>query len=489
MGRGRTNRRELIGWSAALALTAVWKDRAGARAHALGWRDPSQSRADQVENIVRWILTTPRDPALRRAARELHAGLDPAQLLGAILVASARDIRTDRAAFNHSALSVSSIDQLTGSATPEVRQRDVLWCLDHFKEAQETEARSEDWRMAPIEAARVKDGARARAALVDALESWDRDAADVAVAGWVRSAPLDEVYALIWEYGLRCVSNIGHKGIYAALSRRALPLAGDRFAEDVLRSVVSSFFLNGRTLKSAAFERSRELVERGIVARTARPVSDVGPARELLSAIRQSTSTDAPSVVAKLLEDGAARSTLWDAVVIAACEVSVAVPSVASLHAVTSTNSLHYIARHAPSERVAQLALSQSAAWVAEFRTGLKGEETAFRIDGVEAAPSTMDAILAEDVRGMPAVRGALWLGVNEPDSFLERAHALARTKSDDVHEFKLAAAGLEEARVVGAWARPFVCAALAVHLPAPTRSDGTRPQRIRDSMEVASTR
>jgi hypothetical protein len=436
---------------------------------------------------VRWVVTTPRDPVLRRAARELHAGLDPADLLGAILVASAREIRTDRPAFNHAALAVSSIDQLSGPASPPERQRNALWCLDHFKEAQETEARSEAWHMLPVPAARLPEGTKARAALVDALERWDPEAADVALVGWVRSAPLDEIYALVWEYGLRCVANIGHKGIYAALSRRALPLAGEPFAEDVLRSVVASFMLGGRTRQALPFEHSREIVTRGLTVRSPRSASDPGPTRELLAEIRRTPPEDVPAIAAKLVEDGAAPSALWDAVSTAASEVTVANPTLAPLHASTSANSLHFIGLHAPNERLALLALLQSAAWTAEFRTGLREEEKAFRIDAVEAAPSTLDEILVEGRRGMPAVRGAVWMGAHAPEKLLEDAHRLARTRSDDVHEFKLAAAALEEARIASARVRPFVCVALVVHLPTPSRADSTRLQRIRDSMEIAS--
>jgi hypothetical protein len=476
MERGRTNRRELLGWSAALAWTA-----------ARGRRDRRLPAPESgIADVVHWVVTTPRDPVLRRAARELHAGLDPASLLGAILVASAREVRPDRPAFNHAALSVSSIDQLSGSASSEERQRNALWCLDHFKEAQE---HAEEWHMPPVAAAKLPEGAKARAALVDALERWDPAAADVALVGWVRSAPLDEVYALVWEYGLRCAANLGHKGIYAALSRRALPLAGERFAEDVLRSVVASFVPDGRTRDALPFERSREIAARRLAARPRRPESDPGPARELLSAIRRTTPEEVPAVAAKLVEDGAAPSTLWDAVSTAAAEVTVANPAIAPLHASTSTNSLHYIGLHAPSERVALLALLQSAAWMAEFRARLSAEESAFRIDAVEAAPATLEEILVEGRRGMSAVRGALWMGAHAPDAFLEDARRLARTRSDDVHEFKLAAAALEEARIVGDRVRPFVCAALAVHLPAPSRTDSARVQRIRDSMEVASVR
>jgi hypothetical protein len=486
MRGAQTSRRELLCWSALALGTRPWRSLGHAAPASPG--SPA-SNGDEAEKRVRWIMAAPREPALQRGARELAAGLDSGLLLGAVLVAAARDLRTDLPAFNHSALSVSAIDQL-GTPAPEAeRRRNALWCLDYFKEVQEAEAASGDWRQQPVAAAALPSGAAARAALVQALERWDREAADAALAGWVRSAPLDEVYTLVFEYGLRCSGNLGHKGIYAALSRRALPLAGGRFAEDVLRSVVSSFFLGGRTERAAPFERSRELVgEQGIVPRARRPESDAGPARELLAALRTSAPGELPDDAARLLADGAAQAVLWDAVVAAAAEVAVADPSTAALHALTSTNSLRHIGLCAPSPRVAQLALLQAAAWAAGFRTNLDAGEASVRLDAVEPGPAQADLVFAAQP-GFARAAGALALGAQDHVAFIARAARVARRSSDDVHEFKLSAAALEEARRASPWARPFACAALAMHLPAEGRPDGARLQRIDTALAVAAAR
>ncbi len=444
-------------------------------------------RPGDIDELVRWIVTTPREPALRRGARELCDGLDASDLLGALFVASAREVRTDLPIFNHAALSVSAIDQLTETADAGVRQRNALWCLDYFKEVQEAEAQRDDWRMTPVEAVKVPSGTAARAALVDALERWDRDAADVAIAGFVRSAPLNEVYALIWEYGLRCVANLGHKGIYAVLSRRALPLAGERHAEDVLRSVVTSFFTGGRSAKSAPFERSRALVAQAIVPAVQR-AADAGASRELLAALRQHEPDEMPAIVAKLIAEGTAPSVLWDAIVAAACEVSVADPGIATLHALTSVNSLHHIGLHAPSQRIAQLALLQAAAWVAQFRLGLPERAAAIRVDAIEGRESELDRVLCDEP-SLERVRGAIWLGAHRCDAFVERARHLGRTLCDDVHEYKLTAATLEEARLSSGWVRPLLCATTVLQLPSQCRPESARLRRIADAAAVAKAR
>lgn len=473
-------RRELLGWSALLVAGRPW----------LGFLR-SRPAADEVQDLVQWIRTTPREPALARGARELRAGLDPARLLGALLLASAREIRTDLPRFNHAALSVSAIDQLARSAPAAERQRTALWCLDYFKEAQEMEAGPDDWRMPPVDAQRLPAGAAARAALVDALERWDRDAADAAIAGWVRSAPLDEVFDLVFEYGTRCATNLGHKAIYAALARRALPLLGEPYAEDVLRSVVASFFLDGPTAAAAPFEQSRGLVGAGIAPRAPRPAADLGPTNELLAELRGSAPEELPPVVARLLADGASPPSLWDAVVAAAAEVTVASPGIGSLHALTSANALRHIALAAEGPRLAQLAqlaLLQAAAWGARFRGKLDAEARAFRLDALEPAPSSVEALLQAEAGSAPRVREALWLGGEERLALevMEGAQRVTRAKADDVHEFKLSAAAIEEARRVSPWVRPWVCAALAVHLPAEGREDGAQAVRIAGALAVA---
>jgi hypothetical protein len=72
---------------------------------------------------------------------------------------------------------------------------------------------------------------------------------------------------------------------------------------------------------------------------------------------------------------------------------------------------------------------------------------------------------------------------------FLANARKLAVTNGDEVHQYKLTAAALEEANVGGEWARPYMCAALAMNMTSPKHADSARLQRIADAQAVASTR
>jgi hypothetical protein len=412
---------------------------------------PARSRRapEALDELVGWILATPREEAVRRAARELHAGLDPALLLGATLVGAARAIHPDLPRFNHAALVVASLDGLARGTAPKERARLVLWGLDNLKSSQERQKDDGPWEWRPLEAHRLPEGERALAALRAALEAWDPPAADAALVGAVRSVPAAELDLLLAEYGMRCRGNIGHKAIYAAQSRRALPLAGPTAREGVLRSLVASCFIGGKNAEAEVFETSRDLARKAPEPKEKKPREDPGPARELLEEMRTSAGKAVPAVVARLLASGAHPDALWDAVFVGASEVTLAHVSIASLHALTSAEALHHVAHDLGDERLARLALLQAAAWVAFFRgTALK--EDAQRAYRVEARPAEEQASLA-----------------------------LVRAKGNDVHEFKLAAAALDAARAAGSFARPALLTALASHLPPPDRPDGPELLRI----------
>src|SRR5207302_11409318 len=88
-----------------------------------------------------------------------------------------------------------------------------------------------------VDEARLPAPGRARAEFVRAMDAWDADAADVAVAALCRSAGAAEVMEPLFRYGLRDQRNIGHKAIFAMQCWRTLQAIGWQHAEPVLRSL------------------------------------------------------------------------------------------------------------------------------------------------------------------------------------------------------------------------------------------------------------
>ena len=74
--------------------------------------------------------------------------------------------------------------------------------------------------MPPVKESLVPPARKARQAFIAALESWDAAAADVAIAGLVRSAGADDVLEVFWRFAPRDFRDIGHKIIFAANSKR-----------------------------------------------------------------------------------------------------------------------------------------------------------------------------------------------------------------------------------------------------------------------------
>src|SRR5207302_2819268 len=94
-----------------------------------------------------------------------------------------------------------------------------------------------DWFMSAVDDAKLPPDAQSKQRFIEAMDSWDEEGADRAIAALVRRAGADEVIELFWRYGARDFRDIGHKAIYAANSWRTLQAIGWRHAEPVMRSL------------------------------------------------------------------------------------------------------------------------------------------------------------------------------------------------------------------------------------------------------------
>ena len=73
-----------------------------------------------------------------------------------------------------------------------------------------------DWRMAPVDEGKLPSPTQAKQRFVEAMDTWDVEAADRAVAALARTAGAGEIVELFWRYGARDFRDIGHKAIYVA---------------------------------------------------------------------------------------------------------------------------------------------------------------------------------------------------------------------------------------------------------------------------------
>ena len=104
---------------------------------------------------------------------------------------------------------------------------------------------------------------------------------------------------------------------------------------------------------------------------------DPSATRSLLETFRQATPEEASAEAVKLLNQGVAPESLWDAVILAANETLMRAPGILAIHAVTSANALHFIFGASGDDTTRRLALLQAVGWQPMFRGRIKPGEAA----------------------------------------------------------------------------------------------------------------
>src|SRR5439155_9389699 len=169
----------------------------------------------------------------------VRKGLSYREVLAALLLAGVRNVQPrPHVGFKfHAVLVVNSAHLASLSGPDSDRWLPIFWALDYFKSAQAQTEQESGWRMKPVDEAKVPAARKSRQAFIDAMNNWDEEAADAAVAGLARTAGSHELFELFCRFGSRDFRDIGHKVIFVANSWRTLQCIGWQHAEPVLRSL------------------------------------------------------------------------------------------------------------------------------------------------------------------------------------------------------------------------------------------------------------
>src|SRR3954452_24895594 len=357
--------------------------------------DPKVVRLQpENEPLVRLLEETPRDRLLAEVAGPIHKGLSYREVLAALLLAGVRNVQPRPSVGHkfHSVLVVNSA-HLASLGSPDAdRWLPIFWALDYFKSSQAQDIREGNWTMGPVDESAVPPARKAREAFAAAMDGWDEAAADAAVASLARSAGANQVYELFFRYGARDFRSIGHKAIYVANSCRTLQGIGGQHAEPVLRSLAYALLMheggNPARRDDPADRPWKENQERAARIKDdwtgGKP--DSRASAELLATLRTGSEGDACDQVVELLNRGVAPQSVWDALFDAAGELLLRQPGIVSLHAVTSTNALHFAFQASGDDRTRRLLLLQNAAFLTLFREamGARGKVGDARIDQLE---------------------------------------------------------------------------------------------------------
>lgn len=438
-------------------------------------------------SLLSLLEDSPRARIPSELVRLIRAGLGYEPLLQALALAAVRNVQPypDVGFKYHAVMVLQSVHLTRGGLPSEDRWLPAVWAADYFKETQAAEQRRTGWRMPPPAAATTTDPERARRSLIEALDSWDRDAADAAIVGYAPLAGREAIFEVLFPYGARDLRAIGHKAITVQNAHRLLGLLRSDQAPPILRSTVAAIQnpegdpdpANNDLPADRPWAASRERLA-CIPPSWRGGRADAGARVALLQALRQSSEEAAGALVVEHLRSGVAPATIWEALFAAAAELVLRRPGVVPVHAQTTANALHYAYRASSDDRTRQLAMLQCAAFVSMFGRLVGDARADLRIDALEplALRGTPDDALDEifsDVPGrrLDAARRTLayLLAGGDPGLWIARArHHLAHNVAGS-HDYKFAEAAFENADHVGdaAW-RARLLAASTAYLPGP---------------------
>lgn len=431
----------------------------------------------EIEPLVRLLEETPRERLLEEVARRIKQGLQYREALAALLLAGVRNIQPRPVGFKFHAVLVVNSAHLASLASPDSdRWLPIFWALDHFKDSQARDVREGDWTMGAVDESAVPPAPKARQAFTEAMNNWDEAAADVAVAGLVRSAGAQELFEIFCRYGARDFRDIGHKAIYVANSWRTLQHIGWQHAEPVLRSLAYALLYHegeNPARRDAAPDRPWRR-NQPLAAKIRKEWQQGKPSgeatTEMLTVLREGSNEEACDKVIVQLNGGVAPQPIWDALFLGAGELLMRQPGIVALHAVTSTNALHFAYQTSASDETRKLLLLQTAAFLTLFR-GERASEKAVKIDLFEplplkaAGPLAIEEIFAEvsNDRMMAARKISAYLKEHpQPGKLIDAARRLIFLKGTNAHDYKFSSAVLEDYHHVSpAWRDRYLAASV----------------------------
>lgn len=416
------------------------------------------------------------DEALDLAARAIARGATREAIFGAIFSAGVADIRP-RPVGNvlHSVMMVESALVVTHGAGPRDTWLAALWTLDDFKNGQQRDAHRGDWELGPAPASTL-DAAAARRELTEALESYTPDRAERAVVALMARAGGEACFELLWPYAARSLRDAGHRIIYAAQVERAVRRLGPRFSEAALRSLVLGLAGDGDGDHTAAFARSRGLASQ-LPAAWLAGAEAPEKSREVLRALRGRSPVASQDAVLEAFRSGLGPQTVWDGLRLYAAELMLLRPArrnVFPVHTLTEMEAFGHAFARSRGEPARRLLTLQAGAWLASVRDVVVRNNGAYAEGpGIDAPVEVVASQIGEAVesRSPARVSAALELDPARQSAYLARLRGDLIPRADQNHQYKLAAAVIEEARRIHPRWRARVLATAVDYLPAATEA------------------
>jgi hypothetical protein len=465
------NRRQFVGRTLQLGTAAALADLGFLRglphvsADEAGVSPATVRFTPEIEPLVRLIEETPLEKLLDACAARVREGTGYQQLLSAVFLAGVRGIKPRPVGFQfHAVLVINSAHLASLASADRDRWLPLFWALDNFKASQaENRTKNNGWMLPPVDAAKLPPAHQAKQRFTEAMDNWDEEGADAAVAGLVRSAGAAEIIELFWRYGARDFRDVGHKAIYVANSWRTMQTVGWRHAEPVMRSLAFALLQhegdNPARRDGDADRPWRDNVKRAAKIRAGWQTGKPSPSAtaDLLAALRTCTAGEAAEKVVGLLNESVDPSSVWDGVFLTAAELLMRQPGVLAVHCVTTANALYYGYGASGNDETRRLLLLQAAAFLPLFRDFLGGRaklgdlriDTLEKVDVTAKGPEALEEIFAtlskDRVAGAGKALGWVAGNVAHTEALMTAARRLVFTKGTNAHDYKFSAAALED--------------------------------------------
>ncbi|WP_339744887.1 hypothetical protein [uncultured Rubinisphaera sp.] len=456
--------------------------------------------APEIEPVVRMIEQTPRERLLEEMADRIKKGLSYAEVLAALQLAGVKNVEPRPSVGHkfHTVLVVNSAHLASVAGPKEHRWLPLFWALDYYKSAAARDVRERgDWTMSAVDESAIPSSQHARKSFLNAMQSWDESAADVAVAGLARTAKLDDIYEMFFRLGARDFRSIGHKAIFVANSYRALQTIGEQHAEPILRSLAYALLMhegdNPQKRDDEADRPYRRNVELVNTIRDDWKSGQLDPeaTREFLQVLRKGNNQETCNLAIEQLNQGVSPQSIWDAMLVGSSELLMRQPGIVALHSVTTSNALYFAYKTSQNDETQRLMLLQNAAFIPMFRDAMqsRGSIADLSIEKLQQSKIednfSVDRIF-KDLGREPISAAAetyKFLQNNgSPQELIDTARLLVFLKGNDAHDYKFSSAVLEDFQHVSPEWRNFYLAANMPKMQHTQSRDNDLVQRTRDA-------